>query len=109
MRAVVYARYSSDQQREASIEDQLRLCRELAGRLSVDVAECFADRAASAASARRSGYQAMLEFVRAGGVDVVLAESLDRLSRDQEDTAALFKRLGLPGRADRHRGRGRDR
>ena len=72
----------------ASSEDQLRLCRELAGRLSVDVAECFAEGAASAAPARRPGYQAMLEFVRAGGVDMVLADSLDRLCRDQEDTAA---------------------
>ena len=61
------------------------------------MAECFADRAASAASAKRPGYQAMLECVRAGGVDMVLAESLDRLSRDQEDTAALFKRLGFLG------------
>ena len=88
MKAVAYARYSSDQQRDASSEDQLRLCRELAGRLSVDVAECFAEGAASAAPARRPGYQAMLEFVRAGGVDMVLADSLDRLCRDQEDTAA---------------------
>jgi site-specific DNA recombinase len=69
----------------------------LAIRLEAEVAECFADQAASAASARRSGYQAMLEFVRAGGVDLVLAEGLDRLSRDQEDTAALFKRLGFLG------------
>jgi site-specific DNA recombinase len=57
------------------------------------VVEVFADRAVSAASRHRPGYQAMLDRVRGGAVDLVLAESLDRLSRDQEDVAALFKRL----------------
>ena len=92
-RAALYARYSSDAQRAASIEDQVRLCRALAERQGWEVAEVFADRAVSAASRHRPGYQAMLDQVRDGGVDLVLAESLDRLSRDQEDVAALFKRL----------------
>jgi site-specific DNA recombinase len=96
-RAVLYARYSSDAQRAASIEDQVRLCRALAERQGWAVAEVFVDRAVSAASRHRPGYQAMLDQVRDGGVDLVLAESLDRLSRDQEDVAALFKRLGFWG------------
>ena len=51
----------------------------------------------SGASALRPGYQAMLEGAREAGFDVVVAEALDRLSRDQEDIAALFKRLQFAG------------
>ena len=57
MRAVIYARYSSDAQREASIEDQVRLCRELAERQGWEVVEVYADHALSGASALRPGYQ----------------------------------------------------
>lgn len=88
-RAAIYARYSSDLSRDASIEDQVRLCRQHAERLGWAVAEVFEDRAISGASAIRPGYQAILAAVADGGVDIVLAEALDRLSRDQEDLAAL--------------------
>ena len=58
MQAVIYARYSSDAQREASIEDQVRLCRELAERQGWEVAEVYADHALSGASALRPGLSA---------------------------------------------------
>ncbi len=45
----------------------------------------------------RPGYQKLLEDARAGAFDVVLAEALDRLSRDQEDVAALYKHLTFAG------------
>lgn len=45
----------------------------------------------------RPGFQALLAAALAGTVDVVLAESLDRFSRDQENTAGLFKRLTFAG------------
>jgi DNA invertase Pin-like site-specific DNA recombinase len=93
MRAAVYARYSSDAQRDASIEDQVRFCRELVQRHGWTVVEVYADHALSGASALRPGYQRLLEDVRAGRFEVVVAEGLDRLSRDQEHTAALFKQL----------------
>ena len=95
--AVLYARYSSELQSQASIEDQIGLCRALAERLGCKVGEVFADRALSAASSLRPGYQALLASVRSGAVDLLLAESLDRLSRDQEDVAALYKRLSFLG------------
>ena len=60
-----------------------------------EVVEVYADHAISGASMLRPGYQRLLEDVRAGRFDVVLAEGLDRLSRDQEDTAALYKQLSL--------------
>jgi site-specific DNA recombinase len=93
MRAAVYARYSSENQRDASIEDQVRLCRELAAAREWAVVEVYADQALSGASILRPGYQRLLEDARNGRFDVVIAEGLDRLSRDQEHTAALFKQL----------------
>jgi hypothetical protein len=89
IRAAIYARYSSDLSRDASIEDQVRLCRQHADRLGCTVTEVFEDRAISGASAIRPGYQALLAAVGDGEIDIVLAEALDRLSRDQEDVAAL--------------------
>ena len=95
--AAIYARYSSDLQREASIEDQIRLCREVAGREGWSVVHCYTDQGVSGASLMRPGMQAMLQDALAQKFRMVVAESLDRLSRDQEDTAGLFKRLRFAG------------
>ncbi len=97
MRAVIYARYSSDLQRDASVEDQVRLCRELIEREGWTTDATYADRGQSGASTLRAGYQKLLEDARAGRFDVVVAEALDRLSRDQEDVAGLYKRLQFAG------------
>ena len=93
-RAAYYARYSSDNQRAASIEDQLRPCRERGEREGWQVVENYTDAAISGASMiLRPGIKTLLADAQDGRFDVVLAEALDRLSRDQEDIAALFKRL----------------
>lgn len=57
----------------------------------------FTDAAVSGATALRPGYQALLAMLRAGGADVVLAESLDRFSRDQEHVAAFYKQAAFAG------------
>ena len=97
MRAVIYARYSSDQQRDASVEDQVRLCKERITAERWTLTQVYADRAISGATTLRPGYQGILEGAREAAFDVVVAEALDRLSRDQEDVAALFKRLKYAG------------
>jgi site-specific DNA recombinase len=97
VRAVVYARYSSDNQREASIEDQVRDCRAFIDRQGWTLQQTYSDRALTGASMLRPGYQRMLADARDGQFDVVVAEALDRLSRDQEDVAALYKRLSFVG------------
>src|SRR5262245_41749311 len=97
MRAVIYARYSSDLQRDASIEDQIRLCRERIEREGWQYLRAYTDRATSGASALRPAYQALIEGARRRQFDIVVAEALDRLSRDQEDVASLFKRLSFAG------------
>ncbi len=97
IKAAIYARYSSDNQRNASIADQIRLCRLFASKESWRVEAEYTDHAISGATLLRPGFQAMMRDALQRRFDVVLAESLDRFSRDQEDTAGLFKRLTFVG------------
>ena len=97
MRATIYARYSSDLQRAASIENQVRLCRERISREGWELVATYTDRASSGANRLRPGYQKLMEDARGRAFEVVVAEALDRLSRDQEDVAALYKRLRFAG------------
>ena len=97
-RAALYARYSSDLQRDASIEDQLRSCRQFAeGRGYEILVQTYTDRAASGASLLRAGIQQLLADARAGRFDIVVAEALDRLSRNQADVASLYQQLAFHG------------
>ena len=97
-RAALYARYSSDLQSAASIDDQFRVCREYAERSGWTVAGGYRDAAVSGDSMiLRPGIQALLEDARQGAFDIVVAEALDRVSRDQADVAALFKHLQFAG------------
>jgi DNA invertase Pin-like site-specific DNA recombinase len=96
MRTAIYARYSSDQQNERSIDDQVRLCREHAQRLGAEIVGVYADYAISGSSLRnRPEANRLLEDARAQRFELVIAEALDRLSRDQEDVAGIFKRFGF--------------
>lgn len=97
MKVAIYARYSSENQRDASIADQFRVCREFAQRQGWQVAAEYSDHAISGATIMRPGFQAMMREALQKKVDIVMAEALDRFSRDQEDTAGLFKRLTFAG------------
>ena len=96
-RVAIYARFSSAMQSEASIEDQLRICRERAEREGWTVTEIFTDMAISGASMQRPGVQRLMQEASRGQFDIIVAEALDRLSRDQADVATLFKRLSFHG------------
>lgn len=94
IRAALYARYSSDQQSSASIADQQRICRERAEREGWQLVGSYEDAAITGASMiLRPGIQKLLADVQAGKFDIVVAEALDRVSRDQADVATLFKHL----------------
>ena len=94
-RVALYARYSSDNQREASIEDQLRLCRIYAEKQGWTIVGSYHDKAVSGASLIRAGIQGLLVDALDGRFDIVLSEALDRISRDQEDVAGIFKRMAF--------------
>ena len=96
-RVLLYARYSSDQQSATSIADQQRLCREYVEKCGWQIAGEYSDAAISGATLLRPGFQALMRVALAGSADVVLAESLDRFSRNLEDTAGLFRRLTFAG------------
>ncbi len=93
VKVALYARYSSENQRDASIEDQLRLCRLHAERQGWTVVDSYRDRAISGASLLRPGIQELIQDAQRRRFEIVLAEAMDRLSRDQEDIAGLFKRM----------------
>lgn len=93
MKVAIYARYSSDSQRDASIADQLRLCRLRAEQQGWQVVEEYTDHAISGASLLRPGIQALIADAMRGRFQLILAEAMDRLSRDQEDIAGLYKRM----------------
>ncbi|WP_431305748.1 recombinase family protein [Sediminicoccus sp. BL-A-41-H5] len=97
LRAAVYGRFSTDNQRDASIEDQVRICCAGAERERWVIAETFTDYAVSGSTTLRPGYQALMSAMRLGRVDVVLAESLDRLPRDQEHVAGFHKAAQFAG------------
>lgn len=95
MKVALYARYSSDNQRDASIVDQFRICRVYAEKQGWQIVEEYSDQAISGASLLRPGIQSLIADAFRGRFNVVLAEAMDRLSRDQEDIAGLFKRLAF--------------
>ena len=96
-RVAIYARYSSDLQSDSSVEDQVRLCSELAKSKAWEVFDHYADAGLSGASLMRPGIQALITDALDGKFDIVLAEALDRISRDQEDIAGVYKRMEFAG------------
>ena len=98
MRAVIYARFSSDLQDERSINDQVHLARRYAESRGLAVIDVYQDAAISGASAiNRPGLQRMLAEAARSKFDTIVTESLDRLSRSQADIAALYEKLTFNG------------
>lgn len=97
-RYAIYARYSSHLQEMTSIDGQLRLCRERVGRLcGVIVNEYFDPESTGTTIQDRPGLQQLRDDVRAGRLDNVCVEALDRLARNQADMAYLYSELGFHG------------
>lgn len=98
LKIAFYARYSCDQQRETSIEDQLRRCREVALQMGMsdDQALVFADEALSGTSKhnhKRAGYQDLLAAWNANEFSVLIVDEFSRLTRDAVEQAHLVRRL----------------
>lgn len=87
MKGVIYARYSSDNQREESIEGQLRECKEYAERNGITILKTYVDRALSAKTDHRPDFQNMIKDSGKGLFDVVIVWKLDRFARNRYDSA----------------------
>lgn len=92
MRAAVYARFSSENQREQSIEDQVRVCKEFARRDGIAVVEShiYADEARSGAIRARPGLEALKKAAEDRQFDCVLVDDSSRLSRDNQHFNTLL-------------------
>lgn len=99
VRAIIYARYSSDNQREESITAQVRACEEYARRKGYAVVKVYTDEARSATTDDRPGFLQMIEDVKTGrvGADLLLIHKLDRFARNRYDSAVYRKVLTNAG------------
>src|SRR5262249_38197932 len=96
MRTALYARYSSEGQREASIEDQFRNCEGFVQRESGwKIVKRYCDKGISGTKDKegRDGYRAMLEAPKARQVDVLLVDDLSRLTRNEAELIQTRERL----------------
>jgi len=101
--AAIYARYSTDEQRPTSIEDQVRRCRETAAKekLTVDDKWVFSDSAISGTAkgrAKRVAYQRLMDAIESKLVDIVFIDDVSRAARDMLEGAkimALVDSIGL--------------
>ncbi|MDR1461539.1 MAG: recombinase family protein [Azoarcus sp.] len=97
MRTAAYCRFSSDQQREASIRDQLRNIEAFCARQAWPTPALYQDQAMSGSRKDRPGYRALLEAAEVGAFDVLLIDDLSRLSRDHIESAQVIRRLKYAG------------
>ena len=87
MTAVIYARYSSDNQREESIEGQLRECKVFAEKNGIQIVGTYIDRAFSARTDNRPDFQKMIKDSASRKFELIIVWKLDRFARDRYDSA----------------------
>ena len=98
MKAVIYARYSSDNQREESIEGQLRECTAYCKKNDITILRTYIDRAMSAKTDHRPDFQRMIKDSAKGLFDVIIVWKLDRFARNRYDSAhykAQLRKYGV--------------
>ncbi len=99
MAAAIYARYSSENQRPESIDDQISACRKLAKLRSLTISDehIYADQAQSGARSDRPALAALMTAARASEFDVVLVDDLSRLARDNHLMLSIIAELHFEG------------
>jgi site-specific DNA recombinase len=93
MKAALYARISTNEQRKESIDDQLRECRELCRRHNFSVVDEFGDRGRSGNEVNRPAYQSLLRAARRREYDVIVSHELSRLWRSESEMHAIKEEL----------------
>lgn len=97
MNAIIYARYSSDNQREESNEGQIRECKEYAQKNGMRIIKIYADKAISAKTDSRPQFQQMIKDSEKKLFEVVLIWKIDRFARNRYDSATYKARLKKHG------------
>jgi len=97
LRAAAYVRFSSDNQRDESIDAQIRAIKAYAEHKGYDVVKIYADRAKSATTDRRPEFQQMIQESSQGIFDAVIVHKLDRFSRDKYDSTTYKRKLKKNG------------
>lgn len=92
-RAVIYARYSSHSQRDASIEQQIEACKRFAERNAIAIVSIYEDRATTGTNDNRPGFQRMVKDAERGDWEYVIIYTLDRFARNRYDSAVYKRRL----------------
>ncbi len=97
-KGVIYARYSSDKQRDESIEGQIRECKAYAEREGIIITHIYTDKALSARTDHRPQFRQMIDDAKKHTFEYVIVYQLDRFSRSREDSAvykSILKRNGV--------------
>lgn len=92
MKAVIYARYSSNSQRDESIDGQIRECTAYAQRYNIQIVGEYIDRAISGRTDDRPDFQRMIKDISKNTFDCIIVWKLDRFARDKYDSAH-YKRI----------------
>lgn len=96
-RAAIYARFSSDNQKETSIDDQVRECRAFAKRSGLKIVGVYDDHAMTGRNDNRPGLQRLIQDSAGKLFDIVLVWKLDRIGRNRTEMAMNRYRLKKNG------------
>lgn len=89
-KTVAYLRYSSNNQKDTSLEDQLRICESKAREMGVEIDEVYSDSALTGTNTNRPRYSEMVECLKRGELDNIIVYKLDRLHRNVTNAGELF-------------------
>lgn len=93
MNAVIYARYSSSSQREASIEEQVKVCRQFAERSDYTVVNVYSDSALTGKTDNRPAFQKLLRDSQKSLFQAVIVYSIDRFGRNLEQALSNASKI----------------
>lgn len=92
-KAAFYGRFSSNNQREESIDAQLRAAEEFGKRNQMEIVAVYGDKAKSGTNDKRPEFLQMIKDAESGVFDYVIVHKLDRFSRDKYDSAMYKRKL----------------
>lgn len=95
LKAVAYARFSSDNQRDESIDAQISAIENYAKINNIEIIGTYIDRAKSATTDQRPNFQKMIADSSTGTFDIIIVHKLDRFARSKYDSAIYKAKLKI--------------